>query len=208
MLIMAMDELIPTRATLLNRLKDLQDEPSWRDFHNIYSRLIENLAGKAGLSRTEAEDVLQETMITVARQMPTFKYDPSIGSFKGWLFTIAKWRIADQLRQRAPTAEIFSNETGTGTRVVDRIPDPRMNSLEAGWEADWENSVLATAVANIKRRVDGEKYQIFDLAMNKGVAPDKIAELFNVGVNQVYLLKHRITGMIREEVERLKKEIP
>ncbi len=202
-----MDELIPTRATLLNRLKNLQDDPSWKDFYNIYSRLIQNFASKAGLNRTEAEDVLQETMMAVARQMPTFKYDPSIGSFKSWLYTIVKWRVADQLRRRQLAPDAAANETATGTRTIEKIPDP-VNSLDMAWEADWEKSVLAAAVANVKRHVAPDKYQIFDLAMNKGVSSEKVAELFGIGLNQVYLSKHRITKMIRDEVERLEKEIP
>ncbi|HLP78424.1 MAG TPA: sigma-70 family RNA polymerase sigma factor [Candidatus Paceibacterota bacterium] len=202
-----MDELIPTRATLLNRLKNLQDDPSWQDFYNIYSRLIRDLAIKAGMGRAEAEDVLQETMLAVARQMPTFKYDPSLGSFKSWLFTIAKCRIADQLRRRNPEYAENGGDTETGTRTVERIPDPAFKYLATDWEADWEKSVLAAAIANVKRRVDPEKYQIFDLAMNKEMASEKIAEFFSVTTNQVYLVKHRITELIREEVERLKTEM-
>jgi RNA polymerase sigma-70 factor (ECF subfamily) len=147
-------------------------------------------------------------MIAVARQMPTFQYDPSIGSFKAWLFTITKWRIADQLRRRDSASTESSSQTATDTRIVERIPDPAMNLLNASWEVEWEKSVLAAALTNVKRRISPEKFQMFDLAMNKGVASEKVAELFSVSINQVYLCKHRVTELIRDEVERLKKEMP
>lgn len=196
-----MDELIPTRATLLNRLKDLQDQPSWRDFYSIYSRIIIDRGIKAGLTRVEAEDVLQETMVTVARHIPTFQYDPSIGSFKSWLFTITKWRIADQLRKRDPGNK--SSETAT----MESLMDPTSDQMDNAWEKEWEQSVLAAAIANIKHRVDPEKFQMFDLTATKGMKPDRVADLFQLPVGQVYLARHRVTELLRDEVERLKNAI-
>src|SRR5579859_5779081 len=94
------DELIPTRATLLQRLKDWQDQSSWEEFFNTYWKLIYGVAVKGGLTRQESEDVVQETMMAVAKHMPGFKYDPALGSFKGWLLNLTRWRITDQLRKR------------------------------------------------------------------------------------------------------------
>src|ERR1700722_12524247 len=94
------DELIPTRATLLQRLKDWQDQSGWQDFFDTYWALIYGVALKGGLTPAEAEDVVQETMISVAKHMPGFNYDPSVGSFKGWLLKLTRWRMTDQLRKR------------------------------------------------------------------------------------------------------------
>ena len=99
------DELIPTRATLILRLKNWQDQSSWQDFFDTYWQLIYHVALKGGLREAEAQDVIQETMISVAKHMPTFKYDPAIGSFKAWLLNMTRWRITDQLRKRGQTAE-------------------------------------------------------------------------------------------------------
>jgi hypothetical protein len=99
-----MDELIPTRATLIQRLKDWQDQSSWQDFFDTYWKLIYGVALKGGLTAAEAQDVVQETMISVAKHMPTFEYDPAIGSFKTWLLNMTRWRITDQLRKRGPFA--------------------------------------------------------------------------------------------------------
>ena len=92
------EELIPTRTTLLMRLKDWQDHSGWQDFFDTYWNLIYGVALKGGLTPAEAEDAVQETMISVAKHMPGFKYDPAIGSFKRWLLTMTRWRITDQLR--------------------------------------------------------------------------------------------------------------
>lgn len=203
---MAMDELIPTRASLIHRLKDLQDQTSWQDFYSIYSKLIFDLALKAGLTRSEAEDVLQETMVAVARHMPTFKYDPTLGSFKAWLFTMTRWRITDQFRKRAPVSE-DAGETATGTRTIDKIVDPGSTDLNGTWEVEWEKRLLEAALTNVKRQIDPLKYQVFDFYANKGWPPEKVAATFHVSVSQVYLAKHRITELLRDEVARLNREI-
>src|ERR1041385_7606531 len=96
------DDLMPTRASLIARLKNWQDHSSWQDFFDTYWKLIYGIARKSGLTEPEAQDVVQETMVSVAKHMPTFKYGPAIGSFKAWLLTLTRWRIADQLRKRGP----------------------------------------------------------------------------------------------------------
>jgi RNA polymerase sigma factor (sigma-70 family) len=199
------DELIPTRATLLQRLKDWQDQSSWQDFFDTYWNLIYGVARKGGLTPAESEDVVQETMISVAKHMPGFKYDPSIGSFKGWLLTLTRWRIADQLRKRGrhdfPADGAFDDST------MDNTVDVVISDLEKLWETEWEDNLLKAAITKARRRIDPQQYQIFDCCVNKNWPPGKIASTFAVSVGQVYLAKHRVTEAIKREVERLKIEM-
>jgi RNA polymerase sigma-70 factor (ECF subfamily) len=61
---------IPTRQSLLARLKDWGDQESWREFFDTYWRLIHATARRAGLTEIEAQEVVQEVMIAVAKKMP------------------------------------------------------------------------------------------------------------------------------------------
>ena len=204
-----MDELIPTRATLIQRLKNWQDQSSWQDFFDTYWKLIYGVAIKGGLTATEAQDVVQETMIAVARHMPSFKYDPVLGSFKTWLLNMTRWRITDQLRKRGPFVGYHpaAEDTATGTRVIDKVVDPTGRDLDALWDAEWEKNLYDSAIARVKRQLDPQKFQIFDLYVNKVWSAKKVAATFGISVDQVYLAKHRTTELIREEVERLQKEV-
>jgi RNA polymerase sigma factor (sigma-70 family) len=203
------DEMIPTRATLLLRLKNWQDQSSWQDFFDLYWKLIHRVALKGGLTGAEADEVVQETMIAVAKHMPTFKYDPEIGSFKAWLLNLTRWRIADQIRRRKDSAELPppTEETSLGTSMTNELIDPASENLDALWDAEWEASLLEAAVAKVKRRLEPEKYQIFDFNMNKDWSSEKVAVAFGICVEQVYLAKHRVTAQIKEEVERLRREM-
>src|ERR1017187_378845 len=204
-----MDELIPTRATLIQRLKDWQDQSSWQDFFDTYWKLIYGVAIKGGLTAAEAQDVVQETLISVAKHMPTFRYDPAIGSFKTWLLNMTRWRIIAQFRKRQPLSEHQhpAQDTTTRTGTTDRIADPNSQSVDAVWEAEWETNLLNAAMNNVKRRGDPQKYQIFDFYVNKDWAPGKVAECFGVSVDQGYQIKHRVMEAIRTEVGRLEKEM-
>ena len=203
------DELIPTRATLLERLKDWRDNSSWQEFFDIYWKLIYGVAIKGGLNKSEAEDVVQETMISVNKRIPTFKYNRDIGSFKGWLLNMTRWRIADQFQKRAPLSGCrppFDNAE-TGSQCLGDLPDPASMNWDKLWEDEWQKNLLDAAIAKVKRRLDPEKFQIFDFYVNKEWAPDKVAKAFGISADQVYLAKHRVLEMIKEEVDRLEKEV-
>ena len=204
-----MDELIPTRATLIQRLKDWRDQSSWQDFFDTYWKLIYGTATKSGLTASEAQDVVQETMISVAKHMPAFKYDPAIGSFKTWLLNMTRWRITDQLRKRGPfvASHSASDDTATGTRTVDKVVDPMSQDLDALWSVEWEKNLLNAAIAKVKRQLDPQKFQIFDLYVNKEWTPEKLAATFGISLNQVYLARNRTIDLIKKEVNRLEKEV-
>jgi RNA polymerase sigma factor (sigma-70 family) len=199
------EELIPTRTTLLVRLKDWQDHTGWQDFFDTYWNLIYGVAIKGGLTPAEAEDVVQETMISVAKHIPGFKYDPSIGSFKGWLLQMTRWRMTDQLRKRGP--QNFQFEPEAGEETPEQETDGLGPELEKLWDEEWEANLLKAAVAKARRRTDPKQFQIFDFYVNKNWEPEKIAGMFSIPVGQVYLAKHRVTELIKQEVERLKKEL-
>jgi RNA polymerase sigma-70 factor (ECF subfamily) len=202
------DELIPTRASLIVRLKDLQDNSSWQEFFDTYWKLIYGVARKSGMTDAEAQDVVQETMLSVVKHMPDFQYNPALGSFKAWLLQMTRWRIIDQVRKRPPDDLRHPRSDGTGTGTIERVIDPEGNDLDKEWDAEWEKHLLDAAVSNVKRKLDPQKYQIFDFYVNKDWPPEKVAGWFQIPVEQVYLAKHRITELIKAEVARLEKKKP
>jgi RNA polymerase sigma-70 factor (ECF subfamily) len=210
----ALIEFIPTRRTLLSRLKDLNDEASWKDFFDTYWKLIYTTALKAGLSESEAEDVVQETIIGVCKQMPDFKYDPALGSFKAYLLRLTRWRINDQFRKRMPR-EVLSVHSpkpqagGAGGRVVqdlENLPDDSSLELDRIWHEEWEKNLVERAIECVKRRVDPRQYQMFDLYYFQHWPVRKIAAQLRVKAGWVYLTKHRLSAMIHKEVKRLRKD--
>src|SRR6266581_9750029 len=103
---------LETRPSLLQRLKSGDDPQSWQEFYRTYGGLIRFFAEKAGLTADEAEEVVQETAIGVARGLPEFIYDPKVCRFKTWLLNLTRWRIQDQLRKRKKGGQFSAPSDG------------------------------------------------------------------------------------------------
>src|SRR4051794_39479489 len=97
-------ELLPTRPSLLARLRNHDDSRAWHrgweEFYALYQPVICGYALKHGLSESEADDVVQEIVIGLTRSLPKFEYDPARSSFKTWLFRVARNKIMDHFRSR------------------------------------------------------------------------------------------------------------
>jgi RNA polymerase sigma-70 factor (ECF subfamily) len=201
-------ELIPTRDSLLSRLKDWQDDVSWRDFFNTYWRLVYGVALKAGLSEQEAQEVVQETVITVARRIPEFKYNPNVCSFKTWLLNLTRWRIVDQLRKRQPaSAALRSRDSGPPVGTLEQVPDPAGLDLDAVWAKEWQAHMLQAAIRAVKRKVNPEQYQIFHLCVFKEWPAQKVTRELGISSARVYLAKHRVAAALKREIKALEKKM-
>jgi len=197
---------IPTRHSLLSRLKNWDDQESWRVFFETYWRLIYGTALKAGLSDAESQDVVQETVISVMKSMPGFKYDSARGSFKGWLLRLTQWRIIDQLRKRQARIEppVECTDDNDDTNLIDNLMDPVTADSQAAWDEEWERNLVEAAIEKVKAKVDPKQYQIFDLYVVKCWPVLRLSRILGVNPATVYLTKHRISKLINEEVNRLR----
>jgi RNA polymerase sigma factor (sigma-70 family) len=198
---------IATRASLLGRLKRWDDAESWEDFTQTYWKLIYGVARQAGLSDDEARDVVQDTLLGVARNIHQFESSPKRGSFKNWLLNLTRWRIADRFRDRMPVARTIplSDSPGDQTAAIDRLPDPA--ELDTAWEAEWKKNIFETAVARISRRVNPRHAQIFDLYAVRDWSAAKVARELGVSIIQIYLVNHRLTKLLKAEVAYLRKKL-
>ena len=197
-------ETIPTRRSLLSRLKNWNDQESWRVFFDTYWKLIYNTAVRAGLTEAEAQDVVQETVIAVSKNIPGFVYDPAKGSFKAWLLRQTSWRISSQFRKRMPVRRTNRDpQTSSRTSTLERIPDPRLPALEMLWNQEWETNLLDAALRRVKAKVDAKQYQIFDLYIRKNWPASKVSRDLKISPARVYLAKHRIAKLLKQELAYL-----
>jgi RNA polymerase sigma factor (sigma-70 family) len=200
--------LIPTRYSLLSRLQNWDDQASWKDFFDTYWRLIYSIALKSGLTETEAQDVVQETIISVAKNIHKFKRDRALGTFKGWLRNITRWRIADQLKQRMQPRQqnlVAIGDTDSTLEFM-QIPDPAGGALDDAWEREWRANLFDAAVERVKQRVKEEHFQIFELLVIRQWPARRVAATLDVTIGQVYLAKFRTVALIKKEIRKFDKE--
>jgi len=199
---------LPTRESLLVRLKSWDDQEGWRDFFSAYWRLIYTAALKAGLNDSEAQDVVQDTVLAVARRMKGFRYDPAVDSFKGWLLYHTRMRIALEYRRREreraglerlpPNAEWLAE--------AERAPELKSVELDEHWNREWEQNLWEAATARVKKEISPKQFQMFSLYVLKECPAADVAKSLGVTAAQVYLAKHRITALLKKELNRLRTE--
>jgi len=203
------DDPYPTRSSLLRRVKDTEDQRSWQEFNDIYGKLVLGFALKAGLTEDEAQEVVQETMIAAAKHLPQFRYDPKVCAFKTWLLNLSAWRVRDQLRKRrAPSAPKAASapaslaDDSSRTATVERVPDPSADGLESIWDEEWRTTLLNAALARVRARVEAKQWQMFDLCARQEWPVREVAEALGVSAGQVYVVKYRISAMVKKELRK------
>jgi len=203
--------MLPTRWSLIGRLKNWDDQESWRDFFETYWRLIYGVALKSGLTHAEAEEVVQETVVSVCRKMGEFKADPAHGSFKSWLLQLTRWRITDQLRKRPARQD----HPGASQHLKEGLGEPRAGVpedllseaasgvLDAIWDEEWENHVIEAALEKLKKQVSARQFQVFYLHVIKQLPAPEAARALRVQLPQVYLTKHRLKPLFQKAVQEV-----
>jgi RNA polymerase sigma factor (sigma-70 family) len=199
--------MLATRRSLVDRLANWDDQRRWQEFFDTYWKLIYSAARKSGLTETEAQEVVQETVITVAKNISKLRYDPEIGSFKGWLLNITRWRIADQFRKRTPDGQMAHRRIDDTrlTATMDRLPGAVGHDFSQIWEDEWKQNLLSAALTRLKKKIDPKQFQIFDCYVRKQWPAQKVAERLRVNVGQVYLARHRVTRLLKKEIQALEK---
>ena len=195
-------------------MKDLGDDASWRDFFETYWELIYNLARKTGLTDTEAQDVVQETIIATSRNIGVFKTGSEHGSFKAWLLQQARWRIKDQFRKRdkfsAPPGfdlGLPNSVDDTSTTAVNRVPDPASLELEKAWDSEWEKHVLKLALDKTKAQTSPKQFQMFDLHALQGLSAKETAKNVDASVVSVHMATSRVRRVLQREIARAKRNV-
>lgn len=194
-------ERAPTRSSFVERLRDWGDQTIWEGFFRRYGRVVRQVAVRSGLSAEEAEDVVQETALSVARKMPDFIYERSRCSFEGWVRHVARLRIIDQVRRRSPAGVMAG---GGSVGMLEAIPDEACGEqMDAAWEEAWRSNLLQTALERLQLKVSPEHFQVFHLNVVSGVSGPEVVRTLGVSIAQVYVVRHRLTRLLKQEVARL-----
>jgi RNA polymerase sigma-70 factor (ECF subfamily) len=204
---------IRTRPSLLGRLQAGDDAQSWEEFYRIYGKLVRDFALQAGLSATEADEVVQETVIATSRHLPEYHYDPKKCRFKTWLLNQTSWRIKDQLKKRRRQSSFIqasasrqADDETSGTATINRVPDPAALDLETVFETQWQRSLYAGALERVKGKFSLKQFQIFDLVVTQEWPAADVAKSLGVSLANVYVTRHRISAAIKKETRRLESQ--
>jgi RNA polymerase sigma-70 factor (ECF subfamily) len=187
---MSGEDLYRTHQTLINRLKDLEDEDAWAEFYQFYWHLITNWARNVGCSEDAAQDVFQETILSLMRAMPDFKLDHDRGRFRSFLKTIVTRRAADALRRENKYVQLMVKEETPGEAPeFEDIPD-LAEPDEAEMDLMWAKSLMSQALSSAYQKIDPVTYKSFCLYVLDGLAVSEVIERLP-GCTEAAVYKHK-----------------
>ena len=192
-----------TRATLLVRLKDSEDDGAWTEFVQLYGPVVYGFARKRGLQDSDAADMVQEVLRSVARNAERMEYDPKRGTFRGWLYTVTRNKIynflSSQKRRPRATGDTTSQER------LESYADPS-NEAEADWELEYQRRLSSKAVDRVKHEFQPATWQAFWGTAVEGRQALEVGAALKMTTGAVYVAKSRVLARLRDEVQKLMAE--
>ncbi|WP_422931391.1 RNA polymerase sigma factor [Singulisphaera sp. PoT] len=198
-----MDEMPSTRPSLLVRLRDPRDEQAWGEFEQIYAPLVHRLARRSGLQDADADDLVQEVLRTVAGAIDGWDPDPARGSFRGWLFRIARNLMINLMTRQKSLA---SGSGDTGLRILLESHPAPSGGDSAAFDDEYRSRVLAWAAEQVRGEFTALAWQVFWAAGVEGKSAGVVARELNVTVGTVYQYKSRIMARLRQKIGQAEGE--
>jgi RNA polymerase sigma-70 factor (ECF subfamily) len=156
-------------------------------------------ARKHGLQDADAADFTQEVLRAVAGAVGQFDYDPQRGTFRGWLFKVARNRLRDFLDSRRRQCQ-GSGDTETHALLG------QQQDLSDGWDQDYEWQLLTWAAEQIRGTVQDSTWQAFWQTTIEDRSGQEVAGALGMTIAAVYLAKSRIMARLKEMIEQVQTD--
>lgn len=187
-----------TRPSLLLRIKDPCDQQAWTEFFEIYHPLILRLVGQRGLQDTDAREVTQEVLVSVARSINRWEDDPARGSFRGWLARITRNLVVNFLIRQS------RHPRGSGdsdfVRWLDQVPSPESDASRL-FDLERRRQIFLWAVDEIRPTLGATTWQAFwqTCVEHRDVAV--VSRELKMSTGALYVARSRVMKRLREKVE-------
>lgn len=190
-----------TPVTLLTRLSSQltgEDEENWTRFFELYQpamrRFVEALSE---FGAREAEDVVQDVLLSVVEVLRSGKYDPTRGKFRAYLAQMLRNRLYSLVRKNAARPE------GSADSLDDGDADGSsavcvQSHLDAELDAKWMAACHRSAVEHVltKTALKAEHKRVYRALEASEMTSEAVAKAFGMTAANVRQIKSRIDRMI------------
>jgi RNA polymerase sigma-70 factor (ECF subfamily) len=189
-----------TSASLLEKLRVRPDEASWRQLVDLYEPLLHGWLRRYALQPSDADDLVQEVLAVVVRELPHFEHNRRPGAFRRWLRTILVHRLRAfwKARQGHPLAT-GGSDLG---QALEQLEDPD-SGLSRLWDQEHDRHVLRRLLEIIKGEVTLSTWEAFRRVTLEGKDEETVATELGISVNAVFIAKSRVLARLRREAEGL-----
>jgi RNA polymerase sigma factor (sigma-70 family) len=194
-----------TSFTLINRVKDLDDDEGWREFFERYRWLVLRVASQHGLTDAEAEEVAQEVFARVARNIGVFETGGRPGAFRKWLRQMSTWCALTARRKRQIDVQSLDEpETGKQPSPAEEIANPESpNPHTEVSDRDFHELLLR----RLKQLVSARDFDIYQRVTFDGLRPQQVADQMGLSRGAVDTSLSRTRLAARRELARLGEKL-
>jgi RNA polymerase sigma-70 factor (ECF subfamily) len=193
-----------TRASLLVRIRDGRDQEAWRQFVQVYAPVVYGFARRRGLQDADAADLMQDVLRSVAGAAARLRYDPARGSFRGWLYTVARNKLFNFLEASRHKLGRGSGDSGAHERL-EALVEPEWTLAET-WDAEYERNLAALAMERVQGEVQTATWRAFWQTAVEGRSARDAGAALGMSAGAVYVARSRVLARLREEVQRLQEQ--
>ena len=183
-----------TSESLLLRVRDPKDQAAWCKFDAIYRPVVYRVARRQGWQDSDAQDLAQRVMVSVAKAIPDWERDATKGGFRCWLYQVARNALISTLRQDqrgfAVGGSAFHNQARS-------LEDPS-DELERMIDQEHHRSTLRLAAEQIQSEFKKNTWQAFWLTTLQEHSIENAAQTLNMSVGAVYAARSRIMRRLQE----------
>jgi RNA polymerase sigma factor (sigma-70 family) len=196
-----------TRHSLFIRLQDAADDDAWREFTRIYEPAVYRFGRKKGLQHADAAELAQDVLTRVIQVVPKWDQGRSRGSFRSWLFTVARTRVVDAWRAASRSAARLGEPSPPDllTDLADRNKDSELDS-------ELRRQVIRVAAERIRPEFQTSTWEAFWRTSIEGGPIVQVAADLKMTLGAVYAARSRVLSRLRDCVQRLwaecEQEVP
>ena len=191
-----------THLSLLLRVKDPQNADAWSDFVARYrAPIVRFCPGRFNVQEAVAEDVAQEILIGLIKEMQRFEYQPD-KSFRGWLKTVTKNSVLACFRKEKRRLDAGTGNSNLQELLQNVAETDSAEQLAEALSDELERDLLQEAERLVRERVDKQTWRAYRGRVDGQPAREVAAEI-NMKVAAVHKAKSRVLQMVREEIAAL-----
>lgn len=186
-----------TSTSWLSRVRQ-RDPQAWRRLTELYGPLVYHWGRRHGLSAEDASDLTQEVFSAVAGAIQRFRHSPETGTFRGWLWTIARNKLRDHFRH-AVGHEQASGGTEAWLRLSS-IPEVWSDEARDVTDSGELQRLFRRALDRVRCEFENRTWQAFWLSTVEQQDTTDIAKTLDLSANSVRQAKSRVLRRLRREL--------
>jgi RNA polymerase sigma-70 factor (ECF subfamily) len=188
-----------TPISLLERLRLRPDADSWQRLADLYAPLVAGWLRALGLQAVDAEDLTQETLATLVREMPNFRHNLRPGAFRHWLRGIVLNRLRAFRRARQP---VPAGGDPSLEEALDLLEAPD-SDLSRRWDQEHDRHVVRRLLELIEPEFEPATWRAFRMVVLESKTTRETAAALSLSPNAVRIAKSRVLARFRQEIDGL-----